>query len=285
MSDAYVIIGIHGLANKPKEETLAKGWQDSIREGLERNQRRSAEAVSFDLVYWRDWRYPEPIPDAENDEPYLRADGSQPLPAYEDGWFDDVVARLGNLVGEPLDWAKRYFGVDEVADTVLRTRLKDLATYYEEPEKRDLLRQRMKDKLAKHAGKRIMVIAHSMGSIIAYDVLRAMGREDPQFRVEHFVTIGSPLGLPHVKHRIYQENDLVRTPSVVRQWTNLADRRDPVAADVHLADDYRANSRGVRVVDDLVINGYVGHERKPNHHKSYGYLRTPEVSRVVRSFI
>jgi len=285
MSDAYVIIGIHGLANKPKEETLAKGWQDSIREGLERNQRRSAEAVSFDLVYWRDWRYPEPIPDAENDEPYLRADGSQPLPAYEDGWFDDVVARLGNLVGEPLDWAKRYFGVDEVADTVLRTKLKDLATYYEEPEKRDLLRQRMKDKLAKHAGKRIMVIAHSMGSIIAYDVLRAMGREDPHFRVEHFVTIGSPLGLPHVKHRIYQENDLVRTPSVVRQWTNLADRRDPVAADVHLADDYRANSRGVRVVDDLVINGYVGHEGKPNHHKSYGYLRTPEVSRVVRSFI
>jgi hypothetical protein len=177
MSDTYVIIGIHGLANKPKEETLGKWWRASIEEGLKRNQRCTGEAVSFDLVYWRDWRYPEPVPDAENDEPYTRARGSQPLPAYEDGWFDDVRAGLGNLPKEPLDWAKRCFGVNEVADAVLRTTLKDPATYYDEPEKRDMLRQKMKDKLAKHAGKRIMVIAHSMHSIIAHDVLRAMGRD------------------------------------------------------------------------------------------------------------
>ena len=60
-----------------------------------------------------------------------------------------------------------------------------------------------------------MLIGHSMGSIIAYDVLRIVGRQTPLVPVDHFITIGSPLGLPHVKTKIYEENDLVRTPSVV----------------------------------------------------------------------
>ena len=114
-------------------------------------------------------------------------------------------------------------------------------------------------------------------------MLRALGREDPARVIDHFITIGSPLGLPHVKHKIYQENDLVRTPSVVRRWTNFADRRDPVAADVHLSGDYAPNNRGVEVRDDLVINGYKSPAGKANHHKSYGYLRAPEVSEAIRS--
>lgn len=68
-----------------------------------------------------------------------------------------------------------------------------------------------------------MVIAHSMGTIISYDVLREIGREHPGMTVEHYVTIGSPLGLPHVKKKISEENRLVRTPSIVRRWSNLAD--------------------------------------------------------------
>lgn len=95
-----------------------------------------------------------------------------------------------------------------------------------------------------------------MGSIIAYDVLRIIGRETPPVQVDHFVTIGSPLGLPHVKTKIYEENDLVRTPSVVGRWTNFADRRDIVAVEAKLGDDYEANDQGVKVVDVPVINAY-----------------------------
>ena len=63
-----------------------------------------------------------------------------------------------------------------------------------------------------------MVVAHLMGSIIAYDALRNLGREPgTQIEVPHFVTIGSPLGLPHVKGKIIEERDYdrkVRTPSL-----------------------------------------------------------------------
>ena len=106
------------------------------------------------------------------------------------------------------------------------------------------------------------------------------GKKHPQLKVARFVTIGSPLGLPHVKYKIAKENDAVRTPSVVQQWSNFADRRDPVALDVHLADDYAANAAGVQVSDDLVSNDWSG-----LHHKSYGYLRTPEVSNTIKEFL
>ena len=92
----------------------------------------------------------------------------------------------------------------------------------------------------------------------------------------------------------------VRTPSIVSQsWTNFADRLDPVALDSHLSDDYSENGKGIRVQDDLVLNDYrkptkgksgtMEMERDPegknNHHKSYGYLRTPELSELVKGFI
>jgi len=110
--------------------------------------------------------------------------------------------------------------------------------------------------------------------------LRELGREDASLSIEHLVTIGSPLGLPHVKYKIMEENPLIRTPSVVKKWSNLADRRDPVALDIHLRDDYEANYAGVRVNDDLVMNDWGG-----INHKSYGYLRTPEFSDLLKNFI
>ena len=196
------------------------------------------------------------------------------------------MAGVLGIAGDALDGAKRYVGMDALADAVLKAKLKDLATYNENKAIRDELRGRLKRELLNvPANTRIMLIAHSMGTIIAYDVLRDIGRDNPNFQLDHLVTIGSPLGLPHVKNKIYQENNLVRTPTVVKRWTNFADRRDPVALDVHLSDDYAPNDRGVQVKDDLVINSYTSPAGKANYHKMYGYLRAPELSEVVRSFL
>jgi len=50
------------------------------------------------------------------------------------------------------------------------------------------------------------------------------------------------LGLPHVKGKIIDQrayDPQVRTPSMVKKkWVNYADRKDPVAVDVFLKDDY-----------------------------------------------
>ena len=51
-----------------------------------------------------------------------------------------------------------------------------------------------------------------------------------------------------------------------------------------LADDFDANSKGVLVFDKLVNNTY-RKGKKINPHKSFGYLRTPELTYALKEFI
>ncbi len=269
------IIGIHGLSNKPKEDQLAQWWKAAIEEGLRRNRGLEVE-VDLTSVHWANVMYDQPDP---NPEPYEKS-GDAPLKRYKDGWIDVAFAKTLDVGGDLLDGVKSFFSLRRTADAVLERKLPDLHRYYQEPGIRKELRGRLEKALLDNQSERTMLIAHSMGSIIAYDVLRDLRSKHPDFRLRHFVTIGSPLGLPHVLYKIKKEHGRVRTPSVVDRWTNFADRRDPVAADVFLKGDYEANDRDVEVMDDLVINDYPG-----NTHKSYGYLRAPEVSDVIRAFL
>lgn len=280
---SHAILGIHGLANKPPRQVQHQGWIDAMQEGLRRNCGLESPKLDFASVYWADIVHPKPL--TRDKEPYLPAAGTGPLKTYRDGWLTDLGAEVIGLGGKAIDVVKRWFGGGDLAEAVLRRKLRDLHLYNTDTRVRQALQKRLRDALAKATGGRIMLIAHSMGSIIAYDVLRDLGRENPRFVLDHFVTIGSPLGLPQVKATIHGENRVVRTPTVVRQWTNFADRCDPVAVDVHLADDFQPNDAGVRVHDDLVINGYRSPKGDANHHKLYGYLRAPEVSTVIARFI
>jgi hypothetical protein len=265
------------------------------------------------MVYWADLLYKNRQHDDEffdfdklyNEQPYVEA-GPGPLERHEDGTLDTLIAGVLGMVGATVDFAKEHFEMNRFADWVLGKALKDLAFYYEPNRKigdrsdpkqlveaRKVLQDELKSALLPLRSDEIMLIAHSMGTIIAYDVLRNIGQEVREFEVAHFVTIGSPLGIPHVKAKIIEErpyagkeNERVRTPTVVtKRWVNYADRKDPVALDVHLKDDYGPNGGGVRVEDDLVANGYLSPKGEPNHHKSYGYLRTPELSEHIRDFL
>lgn len=273
---SHIIIGIHGLSNKPTEDVLTRWWEASLREGLSKNEKLDNVSLNFSSVYWADVMYPE---HDKNPDKYKEAEEGA-LKTYHDGWRDTLRKNFSDFGGDILDSIKNHFGFDELADKVLKLKLKDLSRYYEVKEDREELRERLKQRIVDHQNSRIMVLAHSMGTIIAYDVLRALGKENPRLVIDHLVTIGSPLGLPHVRYKISEESPVVRTPSIVKNWTNFADRRDPVALDTHLAGDYQPNMNGVEVKDDLVYNDWGG-----INHKSYGYLRCPEVSSVIKNFI
>jgi hypothetical protein len=307
---ADIVVGIHGLANKPEKSQLAGWWKDALDEGLEKNLGVTNAQYTFKMVYWADLLYKYPVhfdealsfDDLYNDEPYIPAKEGA-LQTYEDGWVDLVRAKTQNIAGTIIDFAKEKFEIDALAKWVLEKTMKDLAYYYDKSQRirdrdgklreaRQVLMGELERDLRPFAGDQVMVIAHSMGTIIAYDVLRDLGRTDQPVQVRDFITIGSPLGLPHVKGNIYREREHysrkapVRTPTIVTEhWVNFADRQDRVAFDTHLADDYAANDTDVSVKDDLVINDYVGATGEPNHHKSYGYLRTPELSRCLARFL
>lgn len=240
--------------------------------------------VDFELAYWADVMHPAPVAPAEEKEPYVAAGGSGPLPRAGMSIGTIAAARIEEGVGKVLE---KVFGAPVAEDVVrdaVETRAPDLHRYRHHRAPRNAVRERLREPLrAAHAsGRQIMLIAHSMGSIIAYEVLRDAGRALPGLRISHFVTVGSPLGLAAVKEIVAGP---LRVPECVARWSNFADPRDRVARwDTCLSEDYRANGSGVTISDHLVINGYVGPSGKPNPHKIYGYLRTPEISELIAGF-
>lgn len=79
-----------------------------------------------------------------------------------------------------------------------------------------------------------LVLAHSLGSVVAYEVLR-----DSSDSVPLLVTLGSPLGLPSVLKRVRADAGTGRAsrPNVGR-WVNFAAADDPVSIRRALADSF-----------------------------------------------
>ena len=93
------IIAIHGLNNKPKQETLLQRWRAAIDEGLRKNQGwTKITPYSLEMVYWADLGYPGgPLPDDDLHYGYTPHPGDGPLPEYESQWVEDRVAGRGDL--------------------------------------------------------------------------------------------------------------------------------------------------------------------------------------------
>lgn len=80
--------------------------------------------------------------------------------------------------------------------------------------------------IAEHRAR--VVIAHSLGTVIAYEALHA----HPELEVDLLVTLGSPLALPDaVFHRLQPRpsSGTGQRPANVSRWVNISDNGDPVA--------------------------------------------------------
>lgn len=87
--------------------------------------------------------------------------------------------------------------------------------------------------------RRVVVIAHSLGSVVAWEALHEHAGEVPLL-----VTLGSPLAMRTVvwPHLVPTPP---RTPPSVRRWLNLWDRDDIIVARPRLEDDVLPNLLGV----------------------------------------
>jgi hypothetical protein len=280
-----VIIGIHGLNNKPTADILEEWWKTSILEGLSRHAAGQKYKLHFELVYWADLMYGGPLDVAGLVDPYTPAEGIGPLPRVGLSVRKVTSARLRGSVGKALEKVSGVRLGQRMVRGTVEAKIPDLYFYNSD----ELLRQAIQDRLirrlraARRWRRKVMLIAHSMGSIVAYDVLRDGSRGLKGLDITHFVTVGSPLGLADLK-TVFEGPRFV--PECVARWSNFSDPKDPVSSwDTSLCDNYHANSRGVTISDRLVVNSYVSPAGKPNAHKIYGYLRTPEVSELIAGFL
>jgi hypothetical protein len=107
---------------------------------------------------------------------------------------------------------------------------------------RQVLRQRLIDQLLalQAQAERLVIVAHSMGTMIAYDVLRRCPDCPP---VHTLITIGSPLGVTEVQEKLVADGAKgVDFPAArLQHWINIYDPLDPVCgADPRLANDFAA---------------------------------------------
>ncbi len=300
---ADVIIGIHGLENKPPESLLRDWWQLSMIEGLKAGNHYS-RLPEFRIAIWSDILYEKPLDISEKDisspyyigEKYVRANAD-----FEVGDHDtrkkivDYLGRQMNRIFLNDDLTMNY---SFITDAIIGKYFRDLELYYSgemiidaNRTKRfsELIRNRLRDKLLKHRDDRIMLIGHSMGTVIAYDVLTFVL---PDIKIDTFVTMGSPLGLPVIMSKIGDEmkrsglngKKIKTPPGILKNWYNYSDILDKVAFNYKLSDYYTENDHGVKPVDILVTNNYEINGLK-NPHKVFGYLRTPEFSSVLSEFI
>lgn len=297
-----VIIGIHGLGNKPPEPLLRKWWELSMTEGLRSGNFKSV-LPNFEMVVWSDILYDKSLDVNEKnvespyfiDEKYTKASGDFTVEDYITRI--KIVDYLGKQMNRIFLNGDLSLNYSFISDAIISRYFKDLEVYYYgdsastsgKQNVKELIRARLFKKLNEHRKDNIMLIGHSMGSIIAYDVMTFLASD---ININTFITIGSPLGLPVIKSKIAaeqkergcSESTVLKTPpGITQKWYNFSDIFDKVAFNYKLSDHYSSNSHGVSPNDFLIINNYeINGKRNP--HKSFGYLRTPEFAKVLNDF-
>jgi hypothetical protein len=138
--------------------------------------------------------------------------------------------------------SKVFGGLSERA---LETFLGQIASYLNDPAIRRAAQNRVADAVGSETR---IVLAHSLGSIVAYETLCAY----PEWEIQLFVTLGSPLGLRPIFERLnpLPQNGIGSWPGSIKRWTNIADRGDIVALEKRLGTRFAGPVR-----DILIDNG------------------------------
>ena len=324
------LILVHGRAIKPPQGAMRDVAKRAVIEGLKRAGHAAAAvadgSIGFSFVYYGDINNrieaeadpkTRAILTAKND-PGLTFEPALPIAEIEDGYRRTLAvgaftaAAYRKVLRRADDW--RFF--DEAADTVglfgqlltfgiLNTEIvlkakADMAAYLSSKTTGSAIRDRLQAVLgpAMLAGDDICLVTHSMGCMVAYDVLWKYSFESEYqalrragTRVSRWVTLGCPLGEPGVRVNLrdarYGENE--RYPRNVDVWRNIHAKDDFVAHVETMAESFEAMRRRqlVTSIDDTgIFNCWIYKDAAngdlvSNPHDLYGYLMDHATGRAI----
>ncbi|MDJ0939687.1 MAG: hypothetical protein QNJ00_07970 [Woeseiaceae bacterium] len=136
------------------------------------------------------------------------------------------------------------------------------------------------------AGRPVLLIGHSMGSVIAWDTLWELCHVHGDALVlDTLLTMGSPLGQNYVQSRIKgsDRQGAERYPVNVRRWRNVAAVGDLTAIDPTLANDFAPMLKHglVESIEDQPVFNFFRLEGELNVHAEYGYLANETLGGIV----
>lgn len=272
------LIGVHGISQQQLgRNQLLQVWQAAARDGLERYTDERSERPTLDVGYYGDvflettQSKGEPITtdigdedqdiltflkqiqsEVAADEPPDRDESMKGMPRLPDG-----LTKLGAAL-------ERRFGV--AGKLLFFGDLPQVRKYLRDDKLAQIIRDRVT--AAIRDGGSTILLGHSLGSIVAYEVLCLV----PDHGIKTFVTIGSPLGLRSIQEGLRgpARERIPDLPPGVERWFNVYDTGDPVAM-----------AGGLRRTWTKVDDATVGNGDEP--HSASRYLGKPEVGRAFAS--
>jgi hypothetical protein len=282
------ILFIHGRAQQGREqEILGKEWKDALIQSFT-NAKIDVPHFDFDFPYYGDelvrlqGQFQEQISSGAFK---MKGKIGNPVEAFE----RELLLELGDNAKIDLAEAAREFGPEIVEKGVANHKLplyiiryldkywrgagnysiskvtRDVAAYLIVPSIRRTINNIVREKLT---GEPTIVIAHSLGSVIAYDILRELPAEKSKIR--SVITLGSPLGVQAIKRQL--DGSPTGPECLIGNWLNLRDNLDLVALNALDGVNFNVSPP----IENIDIEN-----SSDDHHGISGYLSNIEVARFI----
>ena len=244
------------------------------------------------LVPWT-YRFYGSYRDIALDQPGIDHVLHQPEPSADDlreiDSLERKVRRYVHILGDAMPFFGRLIAQPEMRLTMAEARryLFDAGGVATE------IRAMLKEPLVKawDEGQDVLLIGHSLGSVIAYDALWELAHEARDTRrVDMFMTLGSPLASRLIRRNLrgVKREGIDRYPTNIRRWENFAARAEMTALHPRLKRYFG------EMLDLGLVETFVDHTDVYNHfrgdiglnvHKSYGYLVAPQVAGTIADWL
>ena len=284
-----LVIYIPGLKPKPDPESHAEALFRCLKTGVNRIDPVVADQIAepggFELVSWTYDFYGE-----HRDIELDRDDIDAVISKREASEHDIIVAtslrrRFAIWFFSLVDYLP--FVVPSLATEEIEVHIRDYFRYVRDNHgKGESARRSLKASLSRASdqGRPVLLLSHSMGSVIAFDALWQLSMAGGA-GVDLLLTTGSPLGQNTVQRHLLGKGEQGerRYPSNIRTWINIAAIGELTATDRRLKGDFGAMVKlGLveDIVDHEVFNYYHMHGNL-NVHAEYGYLVNEVTARCV----
>ena len=308
-SQQHSLLFIHGRDFKPAAEVCLDIAVQAVRQGIARDFPDCVgrfDAVSTDMAWYGDLNakvlqdhgktYDEELDVGDRRNSLQTLSAITPRKRFGVRLYDSLPGKSA-LPEFFMDIGAPLLGAVGFRMPVIGKLAKDFAAYLDDDDFAQEARGRLRQKLCAlmDRGDKIMLVSHGTGSVIAYDVLWELSNDTAtypeygQFKVDQWVTLGSPLGDSVVQKRLLgaNEHDDNRFPSNVISWHNLSAEDDYTCHDTTLADDFKKMmvQRRVSAVHDYRVYNLAVRYGKSNPHSSVGYYVHPRLSKIVNDWL
>lgn len=173
-----------------------------------------------------------------------------------------------------------------LATPLIARRWPEITDYWKQRTRyRSRIHERLLPKFAEAANNETLVISHSFGNVLAYNVMRSIGGRG---RIHTWLSLGSPLPVDSVKVRLDGwGNRRFRGYPRVGRWSNVAAISDLVCADPTCRDDFfpMLSSGHAHAIQDVRVRNPATIDGQHDPHNELGYLMSPQVTEMVAQFL